>query len=203
MKKLILLMTIAVMLMAPSAVFANIMTETVFTDFYSFGEMHTYDYASWMHFSRETSRGERTGIFIGTNDNLPNQLSWGHTLPAGLQVPPDVITRATLWIDGARIDGNNNEIAIEGTFSWDPLNHRFFDNSRFDLTDIDAPGFWNDGFLDVTVFAGEGKLRIDNAVLMMDYVSGGAGTPAIPEPATLSLVGLGLLGMGLIRRKKK
>jgi hypothetical protein len=39
---------------------------------------------------------------------------------------------------------------------------------------------------------------------MMDYVTGGAnGTPAIPEPATLTLVGLGILGMGLIRRRKR
>lgn len=199
MKKTLLTMAVAAMLLLPSAILASpMMSETVYNNFFSLADFHTYDYASWVHFSHETFFGEATGAYIGTGYGLDDELSWGHTLPAGLSVPPDVITRARLWIDGAQIDGNNNEIAIEGVFDFDPLNNRFLDNSMFNLTNIDTPGFWNDGILDVTIFAGECKLRIDNAVLMIDYNSGGA----IPEPATFALFGLGVLGIGLLRRKK-
>lgn len=199
MKKTILTMAFAAMLLIPSGIMASpTMSENVYTNFFSVSDFHTYDYASWIHFSHDTFFGSATGAYIGTGYGLDDELSWGHTLPSGLSVPPDVITRARLWIDGAQIDGNNNEIAIEGVFDFDPLNHRFLDNSMFNLTNIDTPGFWNDGILDVTIFAGECKLRIDNAVLMIDYDSGGA----VPEPATFALFGLGMLGIGILRRKK-
>lgn len=199
MKKAILMLVFAAVLLVPSALMASpMMTENVYTNFFSLADFHTYDYASWVHFSHETFFGSAPGAYIGMGYGYDHELSWGHTLPAGLSVPPDVITRARLWIDGAMIDTDNNEIAIGGVFDWDPLNHHFLDNSMFNLTNIDAPGFWNDGILDVTIFAGECLLRIDNAVLMIDYNSGGA----IPEPATVALFGLGMLGMGLLRRKK-
>ena len=204
MKKTILMLTLTAMLFIPSVMMASpMMSESIFTNFFSLGDMHTYDYASWVHFSHDSYFGPLPGAYIGTGYGYDNELSWGHTLPAGLSVPPDVITRARLWIDGAQIDTDNNEIAIEGVFDWDPLNNHFLDNSVFNLTNIDTPGFWNDGILDVSIFAGECNLRIDNAVLMLDYSSGGNNVPgAVPEPATLALFGLGMLGTGILRRKK-
>ncbi len=204
MKKNILTLALAAMLLIPSVMMASpTMSESIFTNFFSLEDFHTYDYASWVHFSHNTFFGSAPGAYIGTGYGYDDELSWGHTLPAGLSVPPDVITRARLWIDGAQIDSHNNEVAIEGVFDWDPLNHHFLDNSVFNLTNIDTPGFWNDGILDVSIFAGECNLRIDNAVLMLDYSSGGNNVPgAVPEPATLALFGLGMLGMGILRRKK-
>jgi hypothetical protein len=192
---------------APQVVAAPIITENTYSDFFFLGDMHTYDYASKVDFF-SSSRPDFifNGVYIGTDPSLPSSLTWAHTLPAGLSVPPDAIDRAKLWVDGWLVDGNNNAIEIEGTLNWDPLNNSFLDNSNYWLTDVDVPGFWNDGSLDVTVNASEWNLRLDYAVLMMDYTPGGASTPnpgAVPEPGTLALLGTGLAGLGALRARRK
>ncbi len=101
------------------------------------------------------------------------------------------------------IDGNNNAVEIQGTLDWDPLSSDFLDNSSYWLTDVDVPGFWNDGTLDVTVTAGEVNLRIDYAILMMDYTPGGASNPdPVPEPGTIALLGSGIVGLGALRLRR-
>lgn len=183
---------------------APIITETVQSNFFFLGDGHTYDYASKVDF-RSTSIQDLifNGVYIGTSPGYPNSLSWAHTLPPGLTVPPDAIDRAKLWVDGWLIDNNNNAIEIEGTINWDPLNHQFLDNSTYWLTDVDVPGFWNDGSLDVTITPAETMLRIDYAILMMDYTPGGASNPgAVPEPGTLALLGTGLAGIGALRLRR-
>ncbi|MCB2230635.1 PEP-CTERM sorting domain-containing protein [bacterium] len=172
------------------------MTETVETDRYVAYDNHTYDFFSDVRFYTDHEDGSQTmGYWIGTHDDLMSELSWSHTLPADLQVPPDIIRRATLWINGSAIDENGNMIEINGTFTWNPLNNAFQDNTLYDLTDVDVPGFWNNGRLDVSIFAGERAFRINKAALALDYTS-------VPEPLTFSLFGLGLLGIGIARRRR-
>lgn len=205
MKKLIvLLLTIACLALSYSPVFATInMVETVYNNWFFLGDFHQYDYASKVDFYTWVPNSWVGGVWIGTNPNLPHYLDWAHALPADLTVPPDQIDRAKLWVDGAFIDNNNNEISIEGLATWDPLNHSFLDNSTYWLTDVSEPGFWNDGTLDVRVTAGEWNLRIDESILMMDYTNGSE-LPGVPEPGTLVLLGTGLLGLGAFgyRRRK-
>ncbi len=173
--------------------------ETVFHDFFFLGDFHTYDYASHVDLER---------TWIGNNPFMDNSFSWEHTLPGDLN--PNEIDRARLWIDAAYVGTNGNTIDINGFMDWDPLNHHWLDNSTYDLTtlsDVDQLSFWNDGNIDVTVFAGEGSLRLDNSLLLMDYsplntTNHNGGYSAVPEPASIALLGLGLLGLGIIRRKK-
>lgn len=173
------------------------MTETIETNRYVGYDHHTYDYFSDIRFYTLHDDGSQTmGYWIGTHGDLLSQLDWTHTLPADLNVPPDIIRRATLWINGSAIDENGNMIEINGTFTWSPLNNSFDDNTLYDLTDVDVPGFWNNGSLDVSIFAGERSFRINKAALALDYTS-------VPEPLTFSLFGLGLLGVGLARRRMK
>ncbi|MDX9856364.1 MAG: PEP-CTERM sorting domain-containing protein [candidate division Zixibacteria bacterium] len=174
-----------------------VMTETVETDRFVGYDSRTYDFFSDIRFYTQQDDGSQTmGYWIGTHDDLLSQLTWSHTLPSDLQVPPDIIRRATLWINGSAIDGDGNLIEINGTFTWNPLNNAFDDNTLYDLTDVDVPGFWNNGALDVSIFAGETAFRINKAALAIDYTS-------VPEPLTFGLFGLGLLGFGLVRRLNK
>jgi len=189
MKKLATLFLIMFVVLAAGSQVHAIPTETIHTDFFWLGDLHVYDYASHMDLDR---------TWIGSSDRYLDELSWTHTLPSGFSVPPYEITRARLWIDGAYIGSDNNEVAIGGLFEWDPLNHHFFDNSSFNLANIDEEGFWNNGGIDVSVFSGENSLRLDNAILMFDY-----DPVAAPEPATLALFGLGLTGLGIIRKRTR
>ncbi len=172
------------------------MTETIQRNFrnYEEGVWTTYMYASVIYFYESVPDGHLGGYWIGTGDGLEDHLSWAHTLPRNLQVPPDEILRAKLKIDGEFIDATGNLVSIEGTWDWNPLEHRWADNTTYILTDVEEEGFWNGGSLGGDIWASEYSLRIDEAVLMMDYAY------AIPEPASMLLFGLGLVGVAAYRR---
>jgi len=163
---------------------------------------HNYKYISYLDFFDVTDAGTTNGVWIADPNGpygsiYPGEFSWGHTLPPHLSVPPDEVTRAMLYIDASFVDEANNLVEIEGTWNWNLVNHLWEDNTTFDLSNVTVPGFWNSSPLNVSVFAGERKLKIDHAALAMDYRSA-----SIPEPATFALFGLGMAGVGFIRRKK-
>ena len=151
---------------------------------------HNYDYVSSVDIgTHRPGFGVLDGYWIGTSM---------HTLPADLHVPGDVISRARLWIDGYSVDRTGNMVHINGMASWSLDRWDFFgigDNTMIELSGITDPNFWNNGSLNINILANESRLRIDKAVLALDYVS------AIPEPLTLSLFGLGLVGVIAIRKK--
>jgi len=208
--KLILTIVLVVSIMPVVASAVPLMTERIEGDYYFLGDNHTYMYASIVDFYQKRPNGFFGGVWIGTGPGYERSLSWTHTLPAGLSVPPDVVDRAKLFIDGAYVDTRGNLVEIQGYQDWDPLNHMWLDNTVYSLTAVDEAGFWNGGSLGVDIFAGEYSMRVDESILMMDYSSGGSGTDgrlsnltAVPEPATLLLLGLGLAGGAFYRKVRR
>ncbi len=206
-----LIVTAALLICATTNVFAYSASQSIYFDWtfssgisYAFnGDNHTYDYASSIDFYEGSfADGALGGAWFGGASSLQSNLHWSHLLP-NLSAPGSNVTAAKLFIDAAYVDGRNNIVNIEGTWNWDALSHTFLDNTTYNIGAVDNPGYWDDGFLDVTVFAGESSLRIDRAILMLDYESGTEGGAAeVPEPASVILFGAGLMGFGTLLRRR-
>lgn len=165
-----------------------------------FLDQHEYMYASVVDFTYQRSVGYQTTIDQNSETYL-NRLNWGHSMPTVMPLPTDEILRARLYIDGVWVSSDGSETTFEGFLGWDPTTQSFLDNSEKWSPDIAERISWVDGSLNVDLDAGDGYLRVDMAVFMMDYEA--ADTSAIPEPATLALLVLGLIGIGILQHRRR
>jgi hypothetical protein len=145
--------------------------------------------------------------------------SWSHSTPDLFSVPPDTVNSATLEIFAHAIDGNNELVYVQGSYQgvlhnrdwvWTGFFSGEYQGTTFDIADIFTA--WNAGdSLNVTLSYSEPNFlwifptsfTLDSSVFTLDYESGSGASAPVPEPATLLLLGSGLLGMAGFRKKIK
>lgn len=95
-------------------------------------------------------------------------------------------------------------------FSWE-VGYGIAESFQWDVGDIDSGdysysinvAYLGDGYFEVLVGSMLGDFSIESSVLTIDYdVASPSGSSPVPEPATMLLLGAGLIGMAGISRKK-
>ena len=196
------LIIVAVVLTAsPLGAFPTVhLSENIQQDWTFSIDGHEYMYASIVDFAYSDPDGLNDIPTDNGDQSVLGRIDWGHTTPATLPIPSDEVLRARLYITGAWIGSDGSEISIEGLLGWNPETQSFDGNSVKWLSGVKSGINWIDGAVSVNLEAGDGFLRVDQAVFMMDYEDGDVSS--IPEPATLALVALGLIGIALLRRRR-
>jgi len=201
MKKLILLGLSMLIMALPFQAFAIPQYDWYFDlDGYT---PHTYDFADVV-------------AFDNVNLGFLETHSWSHMLPGDFNGIKANVTDAQLWITARGVTSDiSSPVLIQGLAQLNYLEGQdwrwswrwgiVFDDETSETivdlpTTVDDYEFWQNDPINMCVGTGQlfTEVSLERSVMMMDY-----DMDAIPEPATIALFGLGLAGVGILRRKMK
>ncbi len=154
--------------------------------------------------------------FLGECLSGTGTFQWTHELPQGFSVPPYAVTKGEINIASFWNDGSDDTISIQNTIIDVPLaesNWGFLNITNIDLGTLFYDWDENDDALTVNLEYSElgrrNSLWLAASCITLEYglvdpigPSGSGGGAPVPEPATMILLGVGLVGIAVIGKRK-